>query len=49
MEDTRTWPIESTNQGTYVLMEIEVAIKVSEWVCTKFSAYMLWLLAGFLV
>lgn len=46
MEDTRrTWPAKSTNQGLYGLTKTEAASTGFAWVCTKFSAYMSWLIA----
>jgi hypothetical protein len=41
----RIWLIESTKQVSYGLIETEVLSMRLTWVCTRSSAYMLWLLA----
>ena len=47
MEDTRrTWPTESTKQGSHGLTETEAAIMDPALVCTRSSDYILWLLAS---
>lgn len=46
MEDAkRKWPIKSTKQCSYGVTETEVASMGPAWVCTRFSPYVLWLLA----
>ena len=41
----RTWPTETTKQGSYGLTRTEVASKVPSRVFTIGSVYMVWLLA----
>jgi hypothetical protein len=46
MEGTRrTWPTESTKQGSHGLLETEVASTVPTRVCTRSSMHMLYSLA----
>ena len=41
----RTGPMESIEHGYWGLTEAETAVTEPAWVCTKCSAYTLWLLS----
>jgi hypothetical protein len=46
IKDTRrTWPTESTKQGSQGLTETEMTVTEPAWVSARSSAYTLWLLA----
>jgi hypothetical protein len=45
MDSRRTHTIESIKLGSLGLMESGGAITEPAWVCARFSAYMLWMLA----
>lgn len=45
MEDTRSWPTESTKQGSCGLTETETVSTGTAWACRRSSECLLWLLA----